>query len=321
MMKNTRNRRSFMKIATAASALSFVPFSGLNAFSMKKSRKFTMSLNPGAIAVKLDQKALLEKAAEYGFETIVPYSATLAGWSDSQIADFVARMKAMKITWGASGLPMNFRADKATHTKGLNELPKHAQALSKAGVNRMSTWIMPTHASLTYLENFKQHSKRLKEIARILAAYDIRLGLEYVGPKTLMARDKYSFVHSLAECRELYQSTNEPNVGVQLDSFHWYCAGETKADMLTLNNKEIVTVDLNDAVAGRSADEQIDGERELPMASGVIDLQTFMDALVDIGYSGPVRAEPFNQKLRDMADEAALKATAQAMKNAFALVG
>ncbi len=56
------------------------------------------------------------------------------------------------------------------------------------------------------------------------------------------------------------------------------------------------------------------------MASGVIDMQSFMDALVEIGYDGPTRAEPFNQPLRDMDDEAALKATSEAMKKAFSLV-
>ena len=56
------------------------------------------------------------------------------------------------------------------------------------------------------------------------------------------------------------------------------------------------------------------------MATGVIDMQSFMSALVEIGYDGPTRAEPFNQALRDMEDEAALKATYDAMKKAFDLV-
>lgn len=317
-MKNINNRREFIKRTSAASALAFVPFTG---FTMKKERKFKMGLNPGAIGVNLDQSQLLDKAAEYGFESIVAYSGTLSEWSDGQIDEFVANMKSKNISWGASGLPMDFRKDKATFKKGLDELPKHAEALQKAGASRMSTWIMPTNADLTYLENFKQHSKRLKEIAKILGHYNICFGLEYVGPKTLMARDKYSFVHTLAECKELYKSTGEPNIGVQLDSFHWFCAGETKADLLSLSNEEIVTVDLNDAKSGLSADEQLDGKRELPMATGVVDMQTFMDALVEIGYNGPTRAEPFNQPLRDMEDDAALKATADAMKKAFKLVG
>lgn len=319
-MTNSKNRRDFLKKTTIASSFAFVPFAGLNAFSMKKERKFKMGLNPGAIGVKLDQNQLLDKAFDYGFESIVAYSGTLAQWSDGQIEEFVGKMKSKNIVWGASGLPMDFRKDEATQRKGLTELPKHAEALQKAGVTRMSTWIMPTNADLTYLENMKQHGERLGEIAKILGHYDIKLGLEYVGPKTLMARDKYSFVHTLAECKELIAATGEPNVGVQLDSFHWFCAGETKADLLSLSKDDIVTVDLNDARSGLKADEQLDGERELPMASGVIDMQSFLDALLEIGYDGPTRAEPFNQELRDMEDEAALKAAADAMKKAFELV-
>lgn len=319
-MNSTNKRRNFIKNTAAVSALAFVPFSGLNAMTLKKKRKFKMGLNPGAIGVKLDQEQLLEKASEYGFESIVAYSGTLSAWSDGQIDEFVGKMKSKNISWGASGLPLDFRKDKATFKKGLDSLPEHAEALQKAGVSRMSTWIMPTHQHLTYIENFKQHSKRLKEIARILGVYDIRFGLEYVGPKTLMARDKYSFVHTLAECKELYKSTGEPNIGVQLDSFHWFCAGETKADLLSLSNEEIVTIDLNDARSGFTADEQLDGKRELPMATGKVDMQAFMNTLVEIGYDGPTRAEPFNQPLRDMNDAAALKATADAMKKAFKLV-
>ncbi len=317
-MKKKNSRRSFLKNSLAASTLAFIPFSG-SVFAA--GRKFTLELNPGAIGVKLNQEQLLDKAAEYGFETIVAFSGALADWSDSQIKEFNGKMKSKKISWGTAGLPMDFRSNEDTQKKGIAELPKHAAALQKAGVTRMSTWIMPTHADLTYLQNMKQHGTRLREAAKVLADYNIRLGLEYVGPKTLMARDKFSFVHTLAECKELIAEIGEPNVGVQLDSFHWFCAGESKADLMTLSNKDIVTVDLNDARAGLSVAEQLDGKRELPMASGVIDMKAFMEALVAIGYDGPCRAEPFNQALNDMDDNGAIKATADAMKKAVALVG
>ena len=66
--------------------------------------------------------------------------------------------------------------------------------------------------------------------------------------------------------------------------------------------------------------EQIDSRRELPAATGVIDLKAFLGALVAIGYDGPVRAEPFNKKLNDMNDDDAIAATAAALRKAFALV-
>lgn len=319
-MTLTSNRRTFIKQAGVAAAAAFVPFEISGCMTGTSKRKFRMSLNPGAIGVQVNQEELLEAAVKYGFEAIVPFSSTLLEWSDGQLNEFLDKMKSQNITWGASGLPMNFRTEEATHREGIKELPKHAAVLQKAGVTRMSTWIMPTHPELTYLQNFKQHSERLAEVCRILGDYGIRFGLEYVGPKTLMTSQKFSFVRTMAECRDLIEGIGEPNVGFQLDSFHWFCAGETKEDLLTLTNDQIATVDLNDAKAGRTADEQIDGERELPMASGLVDMQSFMDAMVEIGYDGPMRAEPFNQELRDMDNDAALKATYEAMKKAFDLV-
>ncbi|MCZ7637074.1 MAG: sugar phosphate isomerase/epimerase [Verrucomicrobia bacterium] len=75
-----------------------------------------------------------------------------------------------------------------------------------------------------------------------------------------------------------------------LDSWHWWQAGDTEADLLALTADDIVSVDLNDAPAGVAKDQQQDGKRELPAATGVIDVVTFLRALVRMGYAGPVRA-------------------------------
>src|SRR5690554_5983936 len=271
-------RRDFLKFsASSAAGLFFVApsFGKVNATD----RLFKISLNPFGVRV-----------------------------------DFLAKMKAHNLGWDAAGNPVDFRKDATLFKEGMASLPRLAEALQKSGVKRMSTWIMPTHQELTYMENFKQHASRLKEITQVLSDYDIKLGLEYVGPKTLTSLHKYPFLSSMKEAFELIHEINVPNLGIQLDSFHWYCAEETVDDITSLTKEQIVTCDLNDATAGRSVAEQIDGERELPGDSGVIDLQGFIHALIKIGYDGPVRAEPFNAKLNAMDDAAALAATAKAMQ-------
>jgi len=312
-------RRRFLQDTTKGIiAMSMLP--NLAAFSAAGKRKFKMCLRPGSIGVKVNQKECLAAAIKYGFEAIEPRASDLSAMKEQELTAFLESMEKANISFGMAGLPVQFRTSEQKFQDDLAKLPATAEILHQVGVKGMSTWIMPTHKELTYIENFKQHTKRLQAMANILGHYDIKLGLEYVGPKTLMARDKFSFVRTMRECRELIDATGEKNVGVQLDSFHWFCAGETAADLLTLDREDIVTVDLNDAHAGRSADEQIDGQRELPTATGVIDLKAFLNALIQIGYDGPIRAEPFNQKLREMDNEAALKETAAKMKRAFELV-
>jgi len=59
----------------------------------------------------------------------------------------------------------------------------------------------------------------------------------------------------------------------------------------------------------------------LPAATGVIDVKTFLKGLVDVGYDGPVRAEPFNKALNAMGNDEACKSTHAAIKSAVDLIG
>jgi sugar phosphate isomerase/epimerase len=64
----------------------------------------------------------------------------------------------------------------------------------------------------------------------------------------------------------------------------------------------------------------LDNHRELPCATGLIDLAGFLSALNEIGYDGPVRAEPFNQTVNHMPKDEACEAAAVSIKKAFALI-
>ena len=56
------------------------------------------------------------------------------------------------------------------------------------------------------------------------------------------------------------------------------------------------------------------------MTTGVIDMKGFVNALVKIGYDGPVECEPFDQELRQMEDAAALQKTVDALGRMWDLI-
>jgi sugar phosphate isomerase/epimerase len=287
----------------------------------RPARRFTMDLVCGNIGVKARLPEAIGLARRHGFESVAPDAGYLRSASDSERSELADRLKDGKLVWGAAGLAVDFRGGQASFESGLKNLAGEANALRRAGVTRMGTWIMPGHNSLTYLANFKQHTARLREIGKVLDDHGIRLGLEYVGPKTMWASRKYPFIHTMAGARELIAAIGLPGIGLVLDSWHWYTAHETEADLLTLKGTDVVCCDLNDAPAGVPIDQQKDQVRDLPCATGVIDLKSFLNVLVTIGYDGPVRAEPFKSELRGLPPEEAVARTAKAMKQAFALVG
>jgi sugar phosphate isomerase/epimerase len=62
-------------------------------------------------------------------------------------------------------------------------------------------------------------------------------------------------------------------------------------------------VHVNDAPLGVPLDEQLDNVRDVPGATGVIDITAFLQALEYCGYDGPVTPEPFCARLKDLTPE------------------
>ncbi len=94
----------------------------------------------------------------------------------------------------------------------------------------------------------------------------------------------------------------------------------TVEELLTLTNKDIVHVHVNDAPEGIEVDAQRDNQRRLPTTTGVIDLKGFMNALKKINYDGPVECEPFDNKLRQMPDPKKLKTTIDSLNRLWTLI-
>lgn len=285
-----------------------------------KERKMTKCLSCGAIGVVANQERAIELAAKHGFESVEADAGFLAGLDQGAADALVGEMKGMGLELGYSALPVEFRRDEETFKRGLDELPKKAAGLKRAGLKRVGTWLMPCHNELTYLENFKQHADRLRQVAKVLGDSALMLGFEYVGTATLMASRKYPFLHTMAETRELNAAIGTDNVGLVLDSWHWWQAGDSAEAIRELKSEEIALVDLNDAPKGVEKNAQVDGKRELPVATSVIDVKPFLESLAAIDYDGPVRAEPFNQALRDLGDDAACRETSAALGKGFALL-
>ena len=280
-------------------------------------RGMLLHLSCGSLGVKANQREAIDYAAKYGFDAVDADTRYLSTLSDSELQGLLEEMKSKKVVWGLAGVPVNFRQDDAAFNETLKAFPAQAATLRKAGVRRMTTWISPSSKDRTYVVNFRLHATRLREIAKVLNDNGLRLGLEYVGPRTSLVANRYPFIHTMAETRDLIGFIGVPNVGLVMDSWHWYTAGDTKDDLLALKAQDVVSVDLNDAPAGIPVEQQIDSKRELPAATGVIDVKAFLGALEKIGFDGPVRVEPFNEPLRKMPPDQALQATISSLRKAM----
>ena len=274
------------------------------------------SLNPGAIGAKADLQQGLQLAARHGFDG---YHVGI-GEAQQLGAERVLELAAdADVRLSAFGFPLDFRADEAAFERDLKALPALAQTAADLEVRRTATWIVPASDELTYADNLAQHARRLKPAAAILADHGIRLGLEYVGPRTSREGKKHEFAHTMDQMGELCAAVGD-NCGYLLDAWHWYTAHEDAAHLLRLSPEQVVDVHVNDA-PDRPVDEQIDNQRCLPGETGVIDIATFLGSLKQIGYDGPVMVEPFSQVVRDMDADNACAATVASLRKVWSQAG
>lgn len=276
------------------------------------------NLNPGALGHNIPFEQTVELAKKYSFPGVdldLGFLGKIAREQSVQAAqDWFA---ATGLKPGAIGVGAKWRESDsdADLDASLVTLAADAKLAAALGCTRSTTWIMPASNKLNFYEHWNLVVPRLKKVARVLADNGLSFGLEFVGPATLRANFKYDFIHTMDSLRALAAviNTETGNVGMLLDCFHLYTAQGLNSDLKFLDQKEIVYVHLNDGKAGRSAAEQIDNEREMVAATGVIDIQGFMTALRDIGYDGPVTVEPFNKAVREMTPEAAIKFTSESL--------
>jgi len=270
-----------------------------------------MALQPGAVGIRAALTEGLELAAEHGFEGLYVNMAEGAEMGPSSVRELFEAKRLRPAAWG---LPVDVRGDEARYEQDLKELPRLADAAWELGCLRTSTYILSFSDELPFAENFERHRKRLSAVAQILSERGVRLGLEFLGPKTLREGHRYEFIHTMDGMLELCDRIGTGNAGLLLDCWHWYTAHGTVDDLRRLEDANVVDVHVNDAPAGIPVDEQVDNVRCMPGETGVIDIGGFLGALDDIGYTGPIMAEPFSKKVQGLTAQQAAQATAEAMR-------
>ncbi len=280
------------------------------------------NLSTGAISVKATFAEAVELAARHGFGgidfSIEEVETIVADKSEAHVRKLLGDAG---VRLGAWGPPVNWRADEASWQADLPHLARRAALARELGSDRSATWIMPADNDRDFDTNYAFHLERLGPVAEGLAAQGCRLGLEWVGPKTVRDARRYSFVHTLDGMLKLAADIGTGNVGLLVDIFHLYTSHADVSVVRDLDVNQVVNVHVNDAIAGLSPDEQLDLERALPGETGVCDIAGFMQALAAIGYDGPVTVEPFSKRLKEMSPENAVRATADSLRRSWALAG
>lgn len=284
-----------------------------------------INLDPDSVGIDLPLEDLIPLAARHGYAGIdLPLSGIGEGRETLSLEQIEEAMASAGLRFGSFGATWDYAGEPAVYEQRMEELRRWLPIVRRLGCDRGVSGARPCSDFLEYGANFELHVERLAPMARLMADHGIRLGLEFIGPKTLRDEMKHEFVHTLPQMLDLLAAIapagGEQYVGVLLDSYHWYTSGGTEEELpRLLDNRKTVLVHINDGVEGRGRDQQMDLERRLPCATGIIDAAGFVRCLGAIAYDGPVTVEPFDAELEKQEPEEIAKQVIDSARRMLAL--
>jgi sugar phosphate isomerase/epimerase len=133
-------------------------------------------------------------------------------------------------------------------------------------------------------ESLERAVVSLAQAAQLAAGFGVRLALEF--------RAKSTFCTSLDTAVALVAQCGEPNVGVNLDLFHYYTGPSKLEDLAVVTAQNLAFVQVSD-LAGIPRELASDADRVFP-GDGDFQMRPIFDHLRTIGYKGWVSLELMN---------------------------
>lgn len=229
------------------------------------------ALIPGVIGIRglnlQESVTLAQKAGFQGVSFDIREAKSLAdAHGIDHLRELFSGAGLRPANWSA---PVDWQNDDVRDAQ-LADLPPLAEVDAALGATNITTGIMPANNDRPYDEHYAFLQERIRPFAAVLAQSGIRLGIEFISPKTLRDQFTYQFIYDMKGMLAFAKDVGTGNVGLLFDVWHHYCAHGTLEDMDVLTAEDVQLVHTNDAPAGIPIDEQQDLVRTLPMETGVI---------------------------------------------------
>jgi len=148
----------------------------------------------------------------------------------------------------------------------------------------------------------------LNELCDIAASYGVALAFEFLGQTDCS-------VQTLGLADEIVQTAKRQNLGLVIDSFHFYAGGSTIQMIEALDPNLLYVFHVNDA-EDRPREELKDSHRLLP-GLGILPLRRMIDAFGRIGYDRVASVEIFRPEYWQMDPFELAKQARQATEQVF----
>lgn len=244
-----------------------------------------LALN-GATTMKADLETDIRAASRAGFDYLEIWAAKLRRFLEANRPD---RLKELFDEHGLKPYSINsiehitFR-----DTKKHAELLRECEELCRIAQAIDSPYIVVVPSPLPEGKGrgqvIEESARVLDELGRMAEGFNVGLGFEFLGQPRCS-------VQTLELAHEIVSECARPNVGLVIDSFHFYAGGSSLDAINALDPEMLYIFHINDAEA-KPREELQDSHRLLP-GLGILPLGQIVSALRHIGYERVASVEIF----------------------------
>jgi len=240
----------------------------------------------GATTMKADLETDIRAAGEAGFDCLEIWASKLRTFLRSQSPDDLRDLFAThKIKpYSINSIERITFRDAATHKSLLAECEELCQVAERIRCPYIVVVPSPQPPGMSRSEVIEASARVLNELGEIAAKHGVGLGFEFLGQPDCS-------VQTLALANEIVGQVSRPNVGLVIDSFHFYAGGSTIESLEALDAERLFIFHINDA-EDRPREQLEDRHRLLP-GLGILPLKQILGALRRIGYDRTVSVEIF----------------------------
>ncbi len=240
----------------------------------------------GATTLKADLATDIAVAGRAGFDFVEIWAAKLMGYLER--GGLPALRRDLKRA-GVRAATLNSVEhvtfnDPSGHVRMLEDFQRFCRVAE--AINAETVIVVPSPrpkgVSLAAIE--RESIRVLRELSAIARPYGVRLAYEFLGFADCT-------VNSLAQCASIVEKVARPNVGLVLDTFHFFAGGSSVASIREVNPEKIFIVHINDVE--RAPRRKMHDALRLYPGKGILPLPRILRALKAIGYAGGFSVEIF----------------------------
>ena len=240
----------------------------------------------GATTLKADLATDIAVAGKAGFDFVEIWAGKLIGYLDT--GGLTARRRDLKRA-GVRPATLNSVEritfnDPAGHIRMLEEFRRLCRVAESIGCETVLVVPSPRPKGVSEAAIERESVRILRELSRIAAPHGVRLAYEFLGFADCT-------VNTLAQCAAIVETVARPNVGLVLDTFHFFAGGSTLASIRQVDPRRIFVVHLNDVE--RAPRRKMHDALRLYPGEGILPLNGILRSLKAIGYDRDFSVEIF----------------------------